>query len=145
MNQQQSICSQAREKTRAKRAATQVFSFFTLRAAAFVNCAALVIACVFLFVNGIGALDTPSSGSVRINGVDITGVSREQRRQVRRSTVSFIFQTFNLFPALTALENVRFGADAAGRADAAEVAGQTLDAVGLGDRIARAEELAPSL
>lgn len=57
MNQQQSICSQAREKTRAKRAATQVFSFFTLRAAAFVNCAALVIACVFLFVNGIGALD----------------------------------------------------------------------------------------
>lgn len=37
MNQQQSICSQAREKTRAKRAATQVFSFFTLRAAAFVN------------------------------------------------------------------------------------------------------------
>ena len=57
MNQQQSICSQAREKTRAKRAATQVFSFFPLRAAAFVNCAALVIACVFLFVNGIGALD----------------------------------------------------------------------------------------
>ena len=57
MNQQQSICSQAREKTRAKRAATQVFSFLTLRAAAFVNCAALVIACVFLFVNGIGALN----------------------------------------------------------------------------------------
>lgn len=57
MNQQQSICSQAREKTRVKRAATQVFSFLTLRAAAFVNCAALVIACVFLFVNGIGALN----------------------------------------------------------------------------------------
>ena len=57
MNQQQSICSQAREKNRAKRAATQVFSFLTLRAAAFVNCAALVIACVFLFVNGIGALN----------------------------------------------------------------------------------------
>jgi len=86
-------------------------------------------------LNMIGALDTPTSGSVRINGVNITGVSREQRRRVRRGTVSFIFQTFNLFPALTALENVRFGADAAGREDAAEVAGQTLDAVGLGDRV----------
>ena len=53
----QSICSQAREKSRAKRAAAQVTSFLSLRLAAFVNCAALVIACAFLFINGIGALN----------------------------------------------------------------------------------------
>lgn len=56
MNQQKSICSQAREKTRAKRAATQTLSYLTLRSAAFINCAALMIACVFLFVNGIGVI-----------------------------------------------------------------------------------------
>ena len=56
MNQQKSICTEAREKTRSRRAAAQVMSFLTLRTAAFINCAALVIACVFLFVNGIGAL-----------------------------------------------------------------------------------------
>ena len=65
-------------------------------------------------LNMIGALDTPTSGTVGINGEDITHASREQRRRVRRGTVSFIFQSFNLFPALTALENVQFGADVGG-------------------------------
>jgi len=86
-------------------------------------------------LNMIGALDTPTEGSVRINGVDITAASRAQRRQVRRTTVGFIFQSFNIFPSLTALENVRFGADAAGRPDAAAAARATLDEVGLGDRV----------
>jgi len=86
-------------------------------------------------LNMIGALDTPTEGSVRINGVDITAASRAQRRQVRRTTVGFIFQSFNIFPSLTALENVRFGADAAGRSDAAAAARATLDEVGLGDRV----------
>ena len=51
-----SVCGQAREKTRAKRAMAQVVSFLALRSAAAVNCAALVIACVFLFINGVGVL-----------------------------------------------------------------------------------------
>jgi putative ABC transport system ATP-binding protein len=53
---------------------------------------------------------------------------------LRRHKVSFVFQTFNLFPALTALENVRFGADAARASDAAERAQQALAQVGLQDR-----------
>jgi putative ABC transport system ATP-binding protein len=85
-------------------------------------------------LNMIGALDTPTSGTVGINGADITHASREQRRRIRRSTVSFIFQSFNLFPALTALENVQFGADAAGRDDSSAVAEQTLADVGLAQR-----------
>ncbi len=85
-------------------------------------------------LNVIGALDTPTAGSVRINGIDITAASRAQRRKVRMSTVSFIFQSFNIFPALTALENVQFGADAAGRPAAGDAARLTLGQVGLSDR-----------
>jgi putative ABC transport system ATP-binding protein len=86
-------------------------------------------------LNLVGALDVPSAGSVRINGVDITHASTKLRFEVRRHTVSFIFQSFNLFPALTALENVQFGADVAGRPDPVRVAEEVLDQVGLGDRV----------
>jgi putative ABC transport system ATP-binding protein len=86
-------------------------------------------------LNLIGALDTPTEGTVRINGRDITHASRGQRFDVRRRTVSFVFQSFNLFPALTAVENVRFGAEVAGRTDAREVAVEVLDQVGLGSRL----------
>jgi putative ABC transport system ATP-binding protein len=85
-------------------------------------------------LNVIGALDSASEGTVRIAGSDIGGASRSELFAFRRHTVSFIFQTFNLFPALTALENVEFGADVSGRGEAREVAAQTLERVGLGDR-----------
>jgi putative ABC transport system ATP-binding protein len=85
-------------------------------------------------LNLIGALDAPTSGTVRLAGVDLTAASRAQRTRVRRRTVSFIFQSFNLFPGLTALENVQFGADVAGRVRAERVAAQVLEQVGLGDR-----------
>ncbi|HET7122325.1 MAG TPA: ABC transporter ATP-binding protein [Solirubrobacterales bacterium] len=85
-------------------------------------------------LNMIGALDSPTEGAIRIGGEDITGASRSQLFRFRRRTVSFIFQTFNLFPALTALENVEFGADVSGRGDAREVARETLDQVGLARR-----------
>ena len=86
-------------------------------------------------LNMIGALDTPTSGRARVGGHDITSASRKQLSRFRRETVSFIFQTFNLFPALTALENVEFGADVAGRPGAGEVAAATLEQVGLGARL----------
>jgi len=86
-------------------------------------------------LNMIGLLDTPTEGSVRIAGRDITHASRSQRFELRRTTVSFIFQSFNLFPGLTALENVQFGADVSGRSRAHEIAARVLDQVGLGDRI----------
>src|SRR5574342_109314 len=66
-------------------------------------------------LNLVGALDAPTSGTVRLAGVDLTAASRAKRTRIRRHTVSFILQSFNLFPALTALENVQFGADVAGR------------------------------
>ena len=67
----------------------------------------------------IGALDSPTEGTVRIAGRDITAASRHELFEFRRQTVSFIFQTFNLFPALTAFENVEFGADVSGRGEPA--------------------------
>jgi putative ABC transport system ATP-binding protein len=86
-------------------------------------------------LNMIGLLDTPTAGRIRLAGRDVTHASRAQRFGLRRTTVSFIFQSFNLFPALTALENVQFGADVAGRDHARQVASDMLEQVGLGDRL----------
>lgn len=85
-------------------------------------------------LNLIGALDAPTSGTVRLAGIDLTAASRSRRTENRRTTVSFIFQSFNLFPGLTAIKNVQFGADVAGRTEAADIARQVLDQVGLADR-----------
>ncbi|MGI9602865.1 MAG: ABC transporter ATP-binding protein [Acidimicrobiales bacterium] len=85
-------------------------------------------------INLIGALDTPSHGAIHVGGVDLTEASAGERARFRRHVVSFIFQTFNLFPALTAFENVEFGADAARRSDAAGRAMDALEQVGLSDR-----------
>jgi putative ABC transport system ATP-binding protein len=85
-------------------------------------------------LNMIGALDTPTSGSVRVGGVDVSGASQADRATLRRHTVSFIFQTFNLFPGLTAFENVQFGADAAQRSEPGVRAQQALAQVGLAER-----------
>lgn len=81
-------------------------------------------------LNIIGALDTPTSGTVRVAGRDITTASRGQLFAVRRRTVSFIFQGFNLFPGLTARENVQFAIDACGRQGGAS-ADEVLESVGL--------------
>jgi putative ABC transport system ATP-binding protein len=85
-------------------------------------------------LNVIGALDQPTSGTVRVAGTDLTHASSSERAAFRRSGVSFIFQSFNLFPGLTALENVGFGADVARRADAASHAREALGQVGLHER-----------
>jgi putative ABC transport system ATP-binding protein len=87
-------------------------------------------------LNVIGALDSPTSGKVIVAGEDITAASRKDLFRFRRHGVSFIFQSFNLFPALTALENVEFGVDVTGRhRDARAVATRTLTRVGLGERL----------
>jgi putative ABC transport system ATP-binding protein len=86
-------------------------------------------------LNVIGLLDAPTAGRVRLAGRDVTKASSRERFALRRSTVSFVFQSFNLFPALTALENVQFGADVAGRDDARAVAGDVLARVGLAERL----------
>jgi putative ABC transport system ATP-binding protein len=86
-------------------------------------------------LNMVGALDSPSSGVIEIAGEDISTASRAELFRFRRHTVSFIFQTFNLFPALTALENAEFGADVSGREDPRGVAGEMLGRLGLGNRV----------
>jgi putative ABC transport system ATP-binding protein len=86
-------------------------------------------------LNVIGALDSPTRGRVVVAGRDITRASRRELFAFRRQSVSFVFQSFNLFPALTALENVEFGADVAGRADPLAVGREMLERVGLAARL----------
>jgi putative ABC transport system ATP-binding protein len=86
------------------------------------------------FLNIIGALDTPTSGTVSVAGTDITGASRRELAAIRRTSVCFVFQSFNLFPGLTALENVQFGIDASGR-HTGPPAHEVLESVGLGGRL----------
>src|SRR5687768_13546547 len=86
-------------------------------------------------LNMIGALDSPTEGRVVVAGRDITRASRKELFEFRRHGVSFVFQSFNLFPALTALENAEFGADVAGRPDPTAVAAEMLERVGLGGRL----------
>jgi putative ABC transport system ATP-binding protein len=84
-------------------------------------------------LNLIGALDVPSEGTIRVAGQTVSGGRRSDLSRFRRETVSFVFQTFNLFPALTALENVQFAVDISHRASTP--AAEVLERVGLGDRM----------
>ncbi|MBI5931999.1 MAG: ABC transporter ATP-binding protein [Chloroflexi bacterium] len=87
-------------------------------------------------LNMLSALDTPSSGKICINGIDITSASRTDHFKFRRETIGFIFQAFNLFPSLTALENVQFAVDMRGNHHPKNgAAQQVLTQVGLGERV----------
>jgi putative ABC transport system ATP-binding protein len=86
-------------------------------------------------LNMIGALDSPTAGRAVIAGQDITRASLKQLFRFRRETVAFIFQTFNLFPGLTALENVEFGLAVARHGGGRAAAVATLQRVGLGSRL----------
>src|SRR4030088_2880817 len=84
----------------------------------------------------LGALDRPTSGTVELDGRDLTGLRESQLTTVRATSIGFIFQTFNLIPTLSAPENVEaamvpLNVDAAGRKARAS---QALAEVGLGDR-----------
>lgn len=82
----------------------------------------------------IAGLLTPDAGSIRIAGTDITRLSESGRDRFRASMTGYVFQTFNLLPAFTAIENVRLGMSfASGRHDAAR-ATALLQRVGLADR-----------
>ncbi|MBI5959659.1 MAG: ABC transporter ATP-binding protein [Chloroflexi bacterium] len=86
-------------------------------------------------LNIIGALDVPTEGKIYINGGSLPLSQKMNRFKFRRETVSFIFQTFNLFPSLTALENVQFVLDMVNRKDSRERAIEVLTNVGLGERV----------
>jgi putative ABC transport system ATP-binding protein len=85
----------------------------------------------------IGGLDRPTSGSVQIDGVEISRMSEDRLTEIRNEKIGFIFQFFNLIPTLTALENValpvQFARRRNFRPDAR--ARQLLKMLGLGDRM----------
>ncbi|HEV3287276.1 MAG TPA: ABC transporter ATP-binding protein [Steroidobacteraceae bacterium] len=82
----------------------------------------------------LAGLDVPSAGSVLLEGHDLTQLDEDGRARLRAQRVGFVFQSFHLIPALTALENVMLPLELAGRTDARGVAAATLAGVGLQDR-----------
>jgi len=85
----------------------------------------------------LGGMLSPSSGRVFLNGHSLYDLSPNQRAEIRRDKIGFVFQTFNLIPYLTALENVQIPLYLAGMApaDQCERATNLLQRVGLGDRL----------
>jgi putative ABC transport system ATP-binding protein len=87
-------------------------------------------------MNLVGCLDTPTEGTVVVNGRDVTRLSDRERTRLRGREIGFVFQTFNLMPRLTALENVALPmvAQDVPRDERTDRARELLDRVGLGDR-----------
>src|ERR1044071_275229 len=83
----------------------------------------------------LAGLDTPSHGHVLYDTVDITKLDEDARARLRGERVGFIFQSFQLIPTLTALENVQVPLELRGDANAAARARALLERVGLGDRL----------
>ena len=88
-------------------------------------------------MNLIGALDTPTSGEYVLNGTDVSKMDDNRLAEIRNQEIGFIFQTFNLLPRYTALENVTLPLIYAGmgKTERVERAKQVLDEVGLADRM----------
>jgi putative ABC transport system ATP-binding protein len=82
----------------------------------------------------LAGLDLPTSGRVLLEGQDLTQLDEDGRARLRAQRVGFVFQSFHLIPALTALENVMLPLELAGRGDARNAAAETLRRVGLKDR-----------
>jgi putative ABC transport system ATP-binding protein len=82
----------------------------------------------------IAGLDAPSTGSVLIEGTDITRLGEDALAKLRGEKIGFVFQFFHLIPSLTAYENVLVPMEIAGASDAAARAQRLLDEVGLTDR-----------
>jgi putative ABC transport system ATP-binding protein len=86
-------------------------------------------------LNMVSALDTPTSGRIIVNDQEISKTGFGEKFKFRRETIGFIFQTFNLFPTLTAVENVRFALDVVGSRDSNKMAVTFIKSVGLEERM----------
>jgi putative ABC transport system ATP-binding protein len=84
----------------------------------------------------LAGLDSPSTGRVFIAGTDLTDLDEDGRARIRGRHVGFVFQSFHLIPALTAIENVMLPLELGNRPDARHVAAQALSQVGLTPRAA---------
>jgi putative ABC transport system ATP-binding protein len=83
----------------------------------------------------LAGLDVPSSGTVYLDGVDIFSFDEDERARLRGRLAGFVFQSFQLLPALTALENVMLPLELHGASDARERATAALQRVGLAARL----------
>src|SRR5689334_14154277 len=83
----------------------------------------------------LAGLDTPSSGAVRLDGADLFALDEDGRAALRSRLLGFVFQSFQLLPALNALENVMLPLELAGTTDAAGLAREMLARVGLSERL----------
>jgi len=83
----------------------------------------------------LAGLDIPTEGSVELDGAIISELSEDERAQLRASRVGFVFQSFQLLPALTALENVMLPLELAGLENPEKRARELLERVGLGERL----------
>lgn len=88
-------------------------------------------------MNVLGALDTPSDGKYILNGTDVSDMVDNDLADVRNREIGFVFQTFNLLPRLSALDNVALPLIYAGvkKEDRNKRAAEVLESVGLGDRM----------
>jgi len=83
----------------------------------------------------LAGLDTPSAGSVELDGANLFELDEDARAELRGRAVGFVFQSFQLLPSLTALENVMLPLELAGRDDAEAAAREILARVGLTERL----------
>ncbi len=83
----------------------------------------------------IAGLERPSEGRVEVAGADLSRLDEDGLARFRRDAIGIVFQDFHLIPTMTALENVAVPLEFAGRADAFDVAAESLRAVGLGHRL----------
>jgi putative ABC transport system ATP-binding protein len=83
----------------------------------------------------LAGLDNATRGQVLIDGVDLSKLSEDQRAALRGEKIGFVFQTFQLLPNLTAIENVMLPLEILGRTDAQATATAVLERVGLGHRL----------
>ena len=88
-------------------------------------------------MNLLGCLDTPTAGSYNLNGKDVSQMTDDELADIRNTEIGFVFQTFNLLPRTTALENVALPMIYAGASKKARVdrASEVLTDVGLADRM----------
>ena len=83
----------------------------------------------------LAGLDAPTSGSVRLDGTELSSLDEDGRARVRKRLVGFVFQSFQLLPALNALENVMLPLELSGEAGAEALARGMLARVGLSERL----------
>ena len=83
----------------------------------------------------LAGLDVPSQGEIRLDGVSLAALDEDARAVQRGKLLGFVFQSFQLLPSLTALENVMLPLELAGQKQASQVASDWLERVGLGHRL----------